>query len=295
MQYCTTFAAFQSFQGNMLRRKGRNLVLDALSLTNTLEKNKKVLETPRVQFLYFHHIFKDEVANFEKLVRFLAKGHTFITHSEAVRRIAENDIDRPYIAWSSDDGIWNNMLAADILNKYGASCCFYVNPFSIGLTDDVEVKRFCKERLDMPPVNFLSWNDLTALQKKGHEIGNHTYDHSMVSQLSLDEFALNFNKAQDVLTANCDKIVHFAYTYGKFEHFNKAAYDFVFEQGYDSCTSAVRGCHINGLNELSKNKLFLRRDQIIGNWPLEHITYFMIQSAANARFSTNYLPETYLS
>jgi peptidoglycan/xylan/chitin deacetylase (PgdA/CDA1 family) len=267
---------------------------NTLSVTNTLEKNIKILETPRVQFLYFHHIFKDEVANFEKLVHFLAKDHIFITHSEAVNRITENNIDRPYITWSSDDGIWNNMLAAEVLNRYGASCCFYVNPYSIGLTDNYSIKRFCKEKLDIPPVQFLNWDDLNTLQKQGHEIGNHTYDHSMVSQLSLENFAANFNKAHDELIANCDKIVHFAYTYGKFEHFNKAAYDFVFEQGYDSCTSAVRGCHINGLNELSKNKLFLRRDQIIGNWPLEHIKYFMIQSAAKAHFSNNFLPETYL-
>jgi peptidoglycan/xylan/chitin deacetylase (PgdA/CDA1 family) len=293
MQYCTSFAQFQQFQGNNLRRRTRSLALDTLAMTNTLDKNQKLLQIPRVQFLYFHHIFQDEVANFEKLVAFLAKGHTFISHSEAVRRIADNTIDRPYIAWSSDDGIWNNMLAAEVLHRYGASCCFYVNPYSIGLKDTALIERFCKEKLEMPPVTFLSWDDVTTLQHQGHEIGNHTYDHSMVSQLSLDDFASNFKQAHDLLSEHCGKITHFAYTYGKFEHFNKAAYDFVFEEGYESCTSAVRGCHINGTRAIPRNALFLRRDQIIGNWKLEHIIYFIMQSAAKANFSTNFLPDTY--
>lgn len=295
MHYCNSFAEFQQFQGGGFRRKARSIVLDGLSLTNTLEKNQKLLEIPRVQLLYIHHIFRDEVSNFEKIVAFLAKGHTFISHSEAVRRIVENDIDGPYIAWSSDDGIWNNMLAAEVLNKYGASCCFYVNPQSIELTKFEDIERFCKTKLDMPPVKFLSWEDVNILQKQGHEIGNHTYDHSMVSQLSLDQFASNFNRAHEVLSQKCGEITHFAYTYGKFEHFNKPAYDFVFDRGYHSCTSAVRGCHINGTKKLEPNEVFLRRDQIIADWKLEHIVYFMIQSALKADFSTNFLPETYLS
>lgn len=271
------------------------MALDAFSLANDLEKNKKLLEMPRVQFLYFHHVFKDEVVQFEKLVAYLASRYTFITHSEAVRRITENDIDRPYIAWSSDDGIWNNMLAAEVLNRYGARCCFYVNPYSISLERFKDIQQFCSTKLNMPPVQFLSWEDIATLQKQGHEIGNHTFDHSMVSQLPTAAFASNFRRAHEVLTGKCGAIEHFAYTYGNYEHFNKAAYDVVFEQGYRSCTSAVRGCHINGNKKIAPEQLFLRRDQIIAHWKLEHVIYFMIQSALKADFSNNFLPDTYLS
>lgn len=293
MHYCESFSQFQEYQGGNLRRKVRSLVLDGLSLSNSLEHNKEMLRTPRVQLLYIHHIFKDEAANFEKIVKFLAERYAFISHSEAVTRILTNTIDKPYIAWSSDDGIWNNTIAAEILNRYGASCCFYINPKSIQLSTFEDIEQFCYKKLEMPPVKFLSWDDVNQLQKQGHEIGNHTYDHSMVSELSLSTFGENFLKAHDMIRKNCGPTTHFAYTYGKFEHFNKAAYDFVFEQGYDSCTSAVRGCHVNGVKTLAKDELFLRRDQIMGNWPLAHIEYFLIQSAKKASFSTNFLPQPY--
>lgn len=297
MQYCCTYKELtgsyeHSFKFKLYLRK---LAIDALSFQNHTARNQEILSTPRVQFLYIHHIFKDEAENFEKIVQYLAEHYTFISHSEAVRRIVENDIDRAYIAWSSDDGIRNNTIAAEILNRYGASCCFYVNPYSIALKDFEAVKRFCKTRLNMPPVEFLSWDDIDILLKQGHEIGNHTHDHSIVSELTLEEFAENFRTAHDILTQQCGIIRHFAYTYGNIEHFNKAAYDFVFQQGYDSCTSAVRGCHINGLETIANSQLFLRRDQIIGNWPLPHIEYFLIQSVKKADFSNNFLPKSYLA
>ena len=293
MPYCTTHSEVASFHKNALKVGIRKLALDVLALQNRTSANQDVLRTPRVQFLYIHHIFKDEAANFEKIVKYLAERYTFISHSEAVTRILSNTIDKPYIAWSSDDGIWNNTIAAEILNRYGASCCFYVNPYSIDLKDEQKLERFCAEKLNMPLVKFLSWNDVAQLQQQGHEIGNHTYNHALVSALPLAEFRENFKKAHEIITKHCGLTTHFAYTYGKFEHFTKEAYDFVFEEGYQSCTTAVRGCHINGIKKLSANQLFLRRDQVIGNWPLAHIEYFLIQSAKKANFSTNFLPMSY--
>lgn len=293
MSYCNTYSDVSRFHGNTLRLKIRNLALDVLSLQNGFAKNKELLGKPRVQFLYFHHVFKDEAANFERLVKYLAEHYTFISHSEAVRRISSDTIDKPYITWSSDDGLWNNTIAGEILNRHGASCCFYINPFSVDLTDKQELQKFCSQKLNMPMVKFLSWSDVETLQKQGHEIGNHTYDHVLVSELSLAEFGENFEKAHNIITEHCGPTTHFAYTYGKFCDFTKEAFDHVFEQGYDSCTSAVRGCHINGVKPILKNQLFLRRDQIIGNWPLAHIEYFLIQSAKKANFASNFLPETY--
>ena len=56
----------------------------------------------RVQFLYIHHIFKDEENSFDEL---FLNYHTFISHSEAVNRVINGHIDKPYISISSDDGL----------------------------------------------------------------------------------------------------------------------------------------------------------------------------------------------
>ena len=289
-----TYAQIKAKQNGKARSYMRSLTLDVLSLKQELFDAKAILKRPRIQFLYFHHIFKDEAENFEKLVFYLSKHYKFISHSEAVDRLIKDEIDEPYIAWSSDDGIENNMLAAEILNKYGASCCFYINPASIGLTNFSEIKEFCKTKLEMPPVAFLNWAQVENLQKQGHEIGNHTFKHDKVSDLTHNQFKDDFIKADEELVRRCGRIKHFAYTYGKYEDFTKEAFNFVYDKGYESCTTAVRGCHINGNGPLQRNQIFLRRDQIIADWKLLHVRYFLMQSAKSADFSTNFLPKSYL-
>jgi peptidoglycan/xylan/chitin deacetylase (PgdA/CDA1 family) len=289
-----SYAQIKANQHGKVRSYVRSLSLDVLRLKQELFYSNKIITKPRIQFLYFHHIFKDEAENFEKLVAYLSKHYTFISHSEAVDRLASDSIDKPYIAWSSDDGIENNMLAAEILNKYGASCCFYINPASIGLTDFSEIKKFCKSKLEMPPVAFLNWNQVENLQKQGNEIGNHTYKHDKVSDLTQNQFEDDFMKADEELVRRCGRIKHFAYTYGKYEDFTKEAFNFVYNMGYESCTTAVRGCHINGNGPLQRNQIFLRRDQIIADWKIAHIKYFLMENAKNTDFATNFLPKLYL-
>ena len=287
-----TYAQIKQRQKGKVRATVRSSVLDLLSLKHQLLGDEENLKTPRIQFLYFHHIFKDELKNFERLLKYLSKEHFFISHSEAVDRLINDKIDKPYISWSSDDGIQNNVLAANALNEYGASCCFYINPASIGLTDVERIKTFCRQKLEMPPVAFLNWNEVEMLQNQGHEIGNHTFKHDMVSQLTQAQFEEDFLKADAILSAKCGPIKHFAYTYGKFEHFTKPAFDFVLKSGYESCISASRGCHINGKGVLDKTQVFLRRDQIIADWKLSHIKHFLIKGAQELDYNTNFLPKS---
>src|SRR5690606_325826 len=120
MELCETYREVARFHGKGPRHYARYMALQALSYVNA-PKYQGIFETPRIQFLYFHHIYGDESGNFDRLVRTLSKTHTFISHSEAVDRLFSNKVDRPYISWSSDDGFKNNLAAAKILERYGAT------------------------------------------------------------------------------------------------------------------------------------------------------------------------------
>jgi peptidoglycan/xylan/chitin deacetylase (PgdA/CDA1 family) len=265
------------------------MALDGLSLFDSANLIKRFKE-PRIHFLYFHHIFEDEKIPFDKLVARLSENHTFITHSEAVERLIMGDIDQPYITWSSDDGLKSNMDAAEILEKYGASCCFYVNPDSIGLTNYDEIKKFCAERLNMPPTEFMNWDDLRVLVDNGHEIGSHTMRHDSVNEMEIEAFKKDLKQSKEILQEHCGPIKHFAYPYGKYEYFTNEAFDAVFEMGYESCSTAVRGCHFTDSNGLAKEELFIRRDQIIAAWKGSHIDYFISQSVKNMAPENNLVP-----
>jgi len=277
--FIKNYSEVKKYKGYNFRDVIKNLVLKlALKLYVFLD-TKKILLKPRIQFLYFHHVFDDEVSNFEKLILKLRKKNNFISYSDAISRIENNLIDKPYIVLSSDDGFKNNLNAAKILDKYNIKCCFFINPDSIGLKDFVKIKNYCKIKLNMPPVEFLDWEDLLFLNKNGHEIGSHSMDHLNFSTLNEQEAKNNLIKAIDVLKKKCFKIEHFAYPYGRLIDFNKISFDAVFKSGYHSCSSAIRGCHFPSKNNIEKNNLLLKRDIVIMDSNFSNIFYFIYKNA----------------
>ena len=280
------------FLGKDLRYYLRHATLDVLSLAKSRDFSRNFGQ-PRIHFLYFHHIFSDEKSQFDEFVKTLAESHTFISYSDAVNRLITGNVDKPYICWSSDDGIKSNLIAAEVLEKYGASCCFFINPFSIGLKDYGEITKFCSNKLLMPPFEFLEWDEVIGLLKSGHEIGSHTYYHDAVNKLSITEFTEDLRKSKEKIEGYCGPIKHFAYPFGKFEFFNTEAFKAVFDTGYDSCASAVRGCHIVSNKGIEKEKLLIRRELIVAGWPLSHLKYFISKSSQNRNKVNSVLPPVY--
>ncbi|MCP5534607.1 MAG: polysaccharide deacetylase family protein [Akkermansiaceae bacterium] len=274
MQMICNYSEVRERKPPTLREVARGLALAALGCKERILYGGRSLARPRVQFLYIHHIFDDEVEHFDKLLAELAKTHVFISHAEAVRRVICGCNDEPCIAFSSDDGLKNNLQAANILNRYGAKACFYINPHSIGMKEPASVARFCRDRLEMPPIEFMQWSDVEHLLSQGHEIGSHTMSHTNVAEMPLSAFMEDLCTSRDILLYRCGKATHFAYPYGQFHHFNKDAMHLVFQAGYGSCASAERGCHFCEV-PVAEDKLLIRRDHVVAAWPLAHTMYFI--------------------
>lgn len=289
MTYFTQYSAVKKGQKTGVRSLLRHLALDVFAVKDSLNGAASVLNKPRVQFLYIHHVFKDEEAGLVKLLQFLAKYHTFISYTEAVDRVLNGRIDKSYIAISSDDGFKNNLAAAKILNEFGAKACFFLNPGIIGEKDFEKIKSHCATRLNFPPVEFLDWDEVSQLQNAGHEIGSHTMWHINVAKTGNAEFSADCEESKNILTKHCGPIKHFAFPYGRFFHFSEAARKIVFESGYISCASAERGCHIASGN-IQKEELCIRRDHVILDWKLSHIRHFLADNSRKASAETNQFP-----
>lgn len=292
MKFTTQYKTIKDLRRKTLRSVARKVALDGLSMTTKLASSKHFFEKPRVHFLYFHHIFEDEAQPFDELLRRLSKTHTFVSHSEAIALLRSGKVDKPYLSLSSDDGFKNNLKAAEILNKYDAKCCFFVNPNSIGLTDQEKVKAFCAKRLHFPPTEFMTWNDLEDLLKQGHEIGNHTMDHIKISETPMEQVEEDMHQTFEIFQSKIGGVKHFAYPYGRYFHFNAQAHDLVFKAGYESCSSAERGCHITD-RPIGQQELFIRREHMVLDWNLDHIMYFILNSSKKADQAGNYLPANY--
>ena len=270
---------YEDFRARSLRAALRHVALTALGAADTVTgRIGPALAAPRVQFLYLHHVFDDEVDGFRALLGVLARQHRFVSHSEAVELTLSGDIDEPCVAVSFDDGLKNCLRAAEILQEFGASGCFFVCPSIVGETDADVVDRFCAEKLDTPPTEFMNWDDLGALLAAGHEIGSHTMTHSNLAELSSDELDDELGRSFETLTARLGAVRHFAWPYGRFAHFTAEAAERVFRTGYASCASAERGCHVSG-PPLRPDEACIRRDHAAAGWPLNHTTWFMARSS----------------
>ena len=288
--YFDTYSEMQKLKPSGFRDLLRNAVLDVLSLLEKIKSDEILSSKPRVQFIYIHHIFKDEEKQLRVLLQTLQKHFTFISYSEAVNKILNCEIDKPYIAISSDDGLKNNLRAAEILNEYGAKACFFINPSIIGEKNFSVISEHCKNKLEFPPVEFLNWDEVSLLQKSGHEIGSHTMSHRNLAKSTQSEISEDIQKSHSVLLEKCGEAKHFAFPYGTFSDFNEGGRKACFDAGFISCASAERGCHINPENKLANDELCILRDHIILDWRMEHILFFLSRNARKAKPENNFFP-----
>lgn len=293
MNFVSEYKTIKKLKNSVsLRSIARSLALDALSYRDILAGvNDTYLKKNRVQFIYIHHVFTDEQQAFEQMVQRLLEHHTPLSYSEAVNKVLSGNIDRPYIVFSSDDGFKNNLWAANILKKYGVSGCFFINPTTINATSYEEIKEFCAKRLNLPPVEFMNWNDVDLLLKDGHEIGSHTQDHVKISEIPANAAKENIDISVEEITRRCGKVAHFAYPYGRYHHFNEEMRKYVADLGL-SCASAERGCHITDGRTLRNDELFIRRDHVVLDWSLRHIIHFLVHNSKKADLSLNFSPYT---
>lgn len=290
MSYATRYAEIKAYAPHGLRGTLRNVALDGLSLAYQASgRVESALQRPRVQFLYIHHTFADELAGLEQLIKDLARHHCFISHTEAAERVRSGAIDKPYIAFSSDDGFMNNLDGGRLLHAHGISACFFVNPGLIGLRDMDQVRRICAERLHFPPVEFLGWDDVAELQKMGHEIGSHSMEHRNLGVTPTDVLLADLQESRSILIERCGNVKHFAFPYGRFTNLTLQGFRDVFAVGYESCASAERGCHVPS-DAVAKETLCLRRDHVVLDWPLAHVRYFLANNALKASPANNLFP-----
>jgi peptidoglycan/xylan/chitin deacetylase (PgdA/CDA1 family) len=232
-----------------------------------------------------HHVFKDEEKEFVALLEWLVEaGHSFISYSEGIDRVVSGDIDKAYVSFTFDDGFKSCLRAAKILKEFGASACFFLNDLVIDQLDHAVVKGFCQKRLKMPAVEFLTWADVEEVVLMGHEIGGHTTSHIDMARTTDQTVREEVEENLFVLTKRCGPIKHFAWPHGKFYYFNEAARKIVYDAGYETCASAVRGCHVVAARD---RRFCVRREKVVAAWPLEHNSFFLAKSALQADERSN--------
>jgi peptidoglycan/xylan/chitin deacetylase (PgdA/CDA1 family) len=235
--YATVKHCQQYTRKNILRDAAINSIAP---ITSLLTIDKMLVKKNRVQFLFVHHLFADEIKPFKQFLQKISEHHTVINYSDAIHRIKTNNIDKPYISFSSDDGYKSNTILAEVFAEYGIQACFFLCPSVIGETKKEVIIDYSKNNLRFPvPIEFMNWEEVNTIQKLGHEIGSHTHTHIDVSQQNLEKIEQEFSISKIELEKKCGLINHLALPFGRFTPFKKEWWKLAADKGYVSCASAI--------------------------------------------------------
>lgn len=272
-------SSFSELAGGGVRPVMRGMALTALSMMwQRTGRIDAALRTNRVHVLNLHHVFADEEESFRRLLRRLRPHHSFISYSEAIQRIRTGDINRPYITLTFDDGLKSCVRAARVMREFKAKACFFICPSIVGERDPEQIRCFCHEGMKEPVHEFMDWSDIEWLIKEGHEVGSHTMTHPNMATLDSRRLTEELRESADLLGKRVGAVKHFAWPFGRFDEFSPDAARAVFDCGYESCASGVRGCHRNR-EALKRRELCVRREHIVADWPLAHSMYFIARGA----------------
>ena len=237
---------------------------------------KKATPQYGVHILNGHYLdVNNETTNgiFYDTLNQLSKEVDFISFQEGAELVRSKRIpnNQKLVCLSFDDGFEECFTKLKpVLDVFNIKAGFFICPHFVEgniayIHNFLENSVFCKtEKLPM------SWTQIKQLHTEGHLIGSHTLNHINCREVSADvlDFELKTSKAviEHKLGTACE---HFAYTYGKIEHFSEAAlicaeqyYTYIYSQAGHRDYFSFDGRVIN-------------RRHFEGTFPKGHIAYYL--------------------
>jgi peptidoglycan/xylan/chitin deacetylase (PgdA/CDA1 family) len=132
---------------------------------------------------------------------FRRRGYTFVRGA---------DLASPWpsrcVCFTFDDAYISALdCAVPILKSFGGTGSFYAVPKFVGLSSEWDGDR---------AQDLASWDSLRLAQSEGFEIGNHTFSHVHLGELSAAEISAEIISAHDALVAHELRPGSFCYPYG---------------------------------------------------------------------------------
>jgi peptidoglycan/xylan/chitin deacetylase (PgdA/CDA1 family) len=140
--------------------------------------------------LNYHGVQQKFLKDFSKQIAFFNEHFEFATIADLDDILSKRKKGkRPFLLLTFDDGIKNNLLTIEVLDKYNIKCIFFIIPEFVNTPSENQKTFFLKNirpeinsEVDNAIEDFsaLSWSDLKILISKGHSVGSHTMSHSLL-------------------------------------------------------------------------------------------------------------------
>jgi peptidoglycan/xylan/chitin deacetylase (PgdA/CDA1 family) len=189
---------------------------------------------------------------FEGFVRFFGRFFNVTSVSDILERLATGAELRSQLAVTFDDGYHGNAtIAAPILERHGQRACFFVTTEWIN-SDHVP---WWDAEKDIRTV-WMTWDQVRALRKAGHEIGSHTMTHPDLGAIPPEEARREIKGGSERLDAELGEPSGlFAYPFGARKNMSEANQEVVNQLGLKCCLSAFGGTVRHGDNPLRLKRI----------------------------------------
>lgn len=165
----------------------------AKSILGKLESFIFGINSPTTELIVvnYHGTQKMFIDNFKRQLDFFSKYFTFLSPDDLDLFYSGGiKSNKSLILLNFDDGIKNNLYAAEILNEYDIKAFFFVVPDFIDTPHNQQKKFFIKNirpsinyNIDKEEEDFtaMDWSDLKKIIYQGHCIGSHSRTHSIAA------------------------------------------------------------------------------------------------------------------
>ncbi len=256
-----------------LRQAARDAAIGALSLGRRIDR-----DTGWVRFPYYHHVFDDERAGFERQLTYLARFGEFVSLDDALSLLDGGaTIDGRYFCLSFDDGLISCRTGAlPALAERGLPWTVYLVSDLVGRSlapDD----RIAREMFGFAgagtTLDFLGWDECRAMADNGVTFGSHGATHARLATLddaaAVREIAGSKTTIERELGRPC---THFCPPFGIADRDFDSRRDPVLarEAGYRSFVTGRRGPARRGADPFG-----LGRDHVLAGWGTHQLRFFL--------------------
>ena len=261
----------------------RNHILKSLLGNTEYLLTKLKLDKEELIVVNYHGTPKKFVSNFRNQLNFFQKVFSIIS-PEQLNDFYEgklNELKKPKLLLTFDDGIKNNLLAAEVLKEFNIKAFFFVVPDFIDTVEEKQKEYFItnirpsiNSNIDSEAEDFtaISWIDLRKLQKEGHSIGSHTQTHKLIAKTStLENSKVEIKDSRENIVKQLQTSFHniggFCSINNTLESISKKEILLIKENYQYHFTT------IPGPNYSNSNKFFIKRANMESHWLLGAVKY----------------------
>lgn len=206
---------------------------------------------------------------FRQLLEKLSKKAVLVSPKEAIEKRFQTT--RPLVCFTFDDGFEDNLtVVAPVLEEFGLKGIFFVNPAFVGLTDSNAATVLRSRYNSEVKKCFLDRAQVKNLSDRGHLVGSHGLTHERLNTEDViilrNELEESKRQIEEITQVSCEL---FAYPFGGHHDISRVGLEMALTV-YSHTFSGIRSSKL-----FEFNKRVINRRHFEGNWPCEHINYFL--------------------